>query len=190
MSVAVSVPQTFPLRYTPRRLSVHPETRRLAIIETDHNAFNASEKAKLRQLAEGGDVDAAAGAGAGAGAAAAEPDDDAMDEDDMQIEDGAAAGAGAAAGGARAGAGGPADVDYGAIPEEDEAVEEEGAESRAAYHRRVGPPIPAVSGKWASCIRVFDPQMVSGTPPCVREVPSLREAFACEMSVRSVVWLL
>lgn len=36
-------------------MSVNPDTRRLAIIETDHNAFNSAEKAELRRQAAAGD---------------------------------------------------------------------------------------------------------------------------------------
>ena len=34
-------------------------------------------------------------------------------------------------------------------------------ETPQEYMRRVGPPIPGPPGKWASCIRVFDPVSVS-----------------------------
>ena len=41
---------TIPLSYTPRRIVVHPETKHVLCIESDHNAFNASEKAELEQM--------------------------------------------------------------------------------------------------------------------------------------------
>ena len=44
-------PQAFPLRYTPRRLSVNPDTKRVAIVEADHNAFSLAQKKELKRLA-------------------------------------------------------------------------------------------------------------------------------------------
>ncbi len=44
--------QAFPLRYTPRRLSVNPDTKRVAIVEADHNAFSLAQKKELKRLAE------------------------------------------------------------------------------------------------------------------------------------------
>jgi hypothetical protein len=137
--------QAFPVRYTPRRLSVNPDTRRLAIVESDHNAFS---RAQLKCLA-GGD-----------GAAAAVPEvEEEKDEDEMEIEDDGAADAGAGAG-----AGGPSAV---SVPpagdeseEEEEAELEEGEETKKQFLRRVGPAFPGVPGVWGSCIRIFDPVTV------------------------------
>ena len=41
--------QQIPLRYTPRRMVVHPQTNQLLVIESDHNEFNAEEKEQIKQ---------------------------------------------------------------------------------------------------------------------------------------------
>jgi len=40
---------SFPLEYTPRRFVVHPETSKLIIIETEHNAYTEETKRQRRQ---------------------------------------------------------------------------------------------------------------------------------------------
>ena len=117
---------------------MNPDTRRIAIVESDHNAFSKAQKAQLK-LAEG------VGAGAGAGVV------EEKDEDEMEIEDDAApAGAGAGVGAAAAAAGDESS-------EEEEEEVDEGEETKKQFARRVGPPFPGVPGVWASCIRIFDP---------------------------------
>jgi len=50
---AVFNQMAFPLEYTPKRLSIHPETGHLIIIETDHNAYTEDIKKQRRvQMAE------------------------------------------------------------------------------------------------------------------------------------------
>ena len=41
--------QSFPLTYTPRKFAVHPETGYIVLIESDHNALTAAEKAARRR---------------------------------------------------------------------------------------------------------------------------------------------
>ena len=43
--------ESIPLRYTPRRLAAHSISGNLVVIEADHNAYNAEEKAQLYEAA-------------------------------------------------------------------------------------------------------------------------------------------
>lgn len=45
---------TYPLKYTPRRFVMHPQSQYLLLIETDHSAF--TENAKRRRRNELADV--------------------------------------------------------------------------------------------------------------------------------------
>jgi splicing factor 3B subunit 3 len=66
-----------PLKYTPRRMAVHPISQLMAIVETDHNAYNESQKAELREAMREADAAAAA-------AANGEADEESMDVDGGQ----------------------------------------------------------------------------------------------------------
>lgn len=50
---AVFNQMSFPLEYTPKKLSIQPETGHLVILETDHNAYTDNIKKQRRvQMAE------------------------------------------------------------------------------------------------------------------------------------------
>ena len=135
-----------PLRYTPRKISVNPDTHRVIVIETDHNAFNSVERAQLKLAAEAGEEPETA--------AAAKPitaGDGGYESDEMEIDDDDAPRAPAAPVEPEL----PSIVEVDAIPQDDE----EG-ESPQEFLRRVGVPLPGLPGKWASCIRLFDPVSV------------------------------
>jgi splicing factor 3B subunit 3 len=38
-----------PLRYTPRKIEIHPESNNLVILEKDHNCMPSSEREKVKQ---------------------------------------------------------------------------------------------------------------------------------------------
>jgi splicing factor 3B subunit 3 len=160
--------QHVPLRYTPRKSSVNPVTRRLVVIETDHNAFNSVEKAQLKLAAAGGEEeDTDTGRPATVSQA---PKDGGYESDEMEVDEPAASSAPAPAPVAEL----PLVVEVDDVTPADEA--EEGVETVPEYMRRVGPPIPGVAGKWASCIRVFDPMALATLQ--VVELPDNEAAFS------------
>lgn len=57
--------------------------------------------------------------------------------------------------------------------------EDEDQEPPEEAERRIGPPIPGEAGKWASCIRIFDPR--SGETTCEIELPDNKAAVSAEI---------
>ena len=136
------------LRYTPRRLLVHPEADALGpdagclvVAESDHAAVPLAEREDLRERLQA--------AAAAAAAAAADGGDGAESGAAAANGEGAAAAAAEAAAAAAAARG----------PEFDEEI--------AAQEEQFGAP-PGAPGQWASALRVVEPRGLTTT--CVEEL--------------------
>lgn len=160
--------QIVPTRYTPRKCIVHPQSGYLISIESDHNAFNEAEQEAIKQVRTPTPLmqnDSRDGFSPHPRLILTTPTSRHEEHGshvrvvnhsqayaEMEAEEEEAAGGG------------------GGAEEEGEADEEEHPE------RRTGVPIPGESGKWASCIRVFDP--TSGEFLDTVELPGNQAAFS------------
>ena len=151
---ALSV-KSLPLRYTPRRVAVHPGSGRLAVIvEADHGALGAAGRIAAA---------AADGSGAAAAPAAAAAEEDAGDNMEVDMEVDTAGGAPSSLVTASWPCG-PNEIPPSSLSTPGEAPGIADAQAEGIDVRRVGPPLPPVAaGRWGSAIRLVDLSLVAGS---------------------------
>ena len=163
--------QSIPLRYTPRKMDIVPNTQYVAVIETDQNAYSRKERKELEQIiAQGlegdaemdGDSGGSTGHSSGGGSGASAGTDVAVDS--------------AATATATAPLHPP--LNGSAAPE---ALSEEAARLKAEEERKLdemlGAPY-AGEGKWASCVSLHPPPFVAPHPPFVVDLEENEAAFS------------
>jgi splicing factor 3B subunit 3 len=129
-----------PLKYTPRRVAVHPTYNHLVVIETEHRSFSPAERARRLQ---GGAAASATAAPAGTGTAIGSVALNEREEDDMETDEGpSAAPSGAGGAGSSSSSSKPVAADGGGAAGEERVDEYE---------------VRAPEATWASCVRIIDP---------------------------------